>query len=76
MTQNLEGNEFEDITMEVPDQQEWESANDSPMPPSGTPEFPRHRVWGKRLGEGPERQLPDGTVFHPATRQKTGEPTI
>ena len=76
LTQGLGGNEFEDITHELPDQQEWEEAQDSPMPPAGPPETPRHRVWGKRLGEGPERQLPDGTMYQPATRQRTGEPEL
>ena len=68
LTQGLGGNEFEDLTKECPSQTEWQEAQDSPMPDPETSEPPRRRVLGKRIGDGPERSLPN------PTRPRHGQP--
>ena len=67
LTAGLGGNEFEDITQEVPTETQWQEDQDEPMPPAPREAGqPRYRVLGKRIGEGPERALPE------PTRQKRG----
>ena len=62
LTEGLGGNEFEDITAELPTAEQWQEAQDDPMPSHrDTPEEPRYRILGKRVDDGPERVLPAPT---------------
>ena len=65
LTQELGGNEFEDVSTEVPSEEQWRQARDEPRANHDTNHQSRRRILGKRVEGQEERVLPG------ATRRKT-----